>query len=40
LVNVHSMRALLILFEDVSGLNVNFNKSMLTGVNVHQTWLS
>jgi len=32
--NVRSMRAMLIIFEQVSGLKVNFNKSMLTGVNV------
>jgi len=38
--NVHSMRALLLLFENISGLKVNFNKSVLTSVNVPQTWLS
>jgi hypothetical protein len=32
--NVRSMRAVLLLFEVVSGLKVNFNKSMLTGVNL------
>jgi len=30
----------LLLFEEISGLKVNFNKSMLTGVNIPDTWLS
>jgi len=34
------MRAVLHLFEDVSGLKINFHKSMLTGVNVSNSWLS
>jgi len=38
--NVRSMRALLIIFERASGLKVNFNKSMLTGVNVSTSWLN
>ncbi|XP_039685099.1 uncharacterized protein [Medicago truncatula] len=38
--NVRSMRAVLLLFEEVSGLKVNFHKSMLTGVNVTDSWLS
>jgi len=38
--NVRTMRALLLLFEGISGLKVNFNKSMLTGVNIPDTWLS
>ena len=38
--NVRTMRAVLLLFEDVSGLKVNFNKSMLTGVNISDSWLS
>ena len=37
--NVHSMRAVLLLFEEVSGLKVNFHKSMLTGVNITESWL-
>ena len=37
--NVHSMRAILLIFEQVSGLKVNFHKSMLTGVNVTASWL-
>jgi hypothetical protein len=32
LLNVRTIRAVLLLFEEVSGLKVNFNKSMLTGV--------
>jgi len=35
--NVRFMRAVLLLFEDMSGLKVNFNKSMLTGVNVNDS---
>jgi len=38
--NVCTMRAVLLLFEEVSGLKVNFNKSLLTGVNVSDSWLS
>jgi len=34
------MRAVLLLFEDVSGLKVNFNKSMLTCINISDSWLS
>jgi len=38
--NVRHMRAVLILFEQVSGLKVNFHRSLLTGVNVSDSWLS
>jgi len=38
--NVRSMRDVLFLFEEVSGLKVNFHKSMLTGVNVSDSWLT
>jgi hypothetical protein len=38
--NVRSMRAVLLLFENISGLKVNFNKSMPTGVNISDSWLS
>jgi hypothetical protein len=38
--NVRTMRAVLLLFEEISGLKVNFNKSMLTGVNISESWLS
>lgn len=33
------MRAVLILFEEVASLKVNFHKSMLTGVNIPDSWL-
>jgi len=38
--NVRSMRAVLLLFDEVSGLKVNFHKSMLTSVNVTESWLA
>jgi hypothetical protein len=38
--NIWSMRAMLLLFEEVSGLKVNFQKSMLTRVNVSDSWLN
>jgi exonuclease III len=38
--NVRTIRAVLLLLEDVSGLKVNFNKSMLTGVNISSSWLT
>jgi hypothetical protein len=38
--NVRAMRAVLVLFEAMSGLKVNFNKSMLVGVNVSDSWLN
>jgi hypothetical protein len=34
------MRAVLLLFETMSGLKVNFNKSMITGVNISDSWLA
>ncbi|MCH85973.1 cysteine-rich receptor-like protein kinase, partial [Trifolium medium] len=37
--NVHALRAVLVLFETMSGLRVNFNKSMLVGVNIPDSWL-
>ncbi|GAU27954.1 hypothetical protein TSUD_146720 [Trifolium subterraneum] len=37
--NVHALRAALVLFETMSGLKVNFNKSMLVGVNIADSWL-
>ena len=37
---MRSMRAVLLLFEAVSGLHVNFHKGMLTGVNVADSWLN
>jgi len=38
--NVRTMRAVLLLFEEISGLKVNFSKSMLTGVNISESWLT
>jgi len=38
--NVRYMRVALLIFEAVSGLKVNFHKSMLTGVNVSESWLT
>jgi hypothetical protein len=38
--NVRALRAILVLFEAVSGMKVNFHKSMLVGVNVVASWLS
>jgi len=37
--NVRSIRAVLMIFEHVSGFKVNFNKSLLIGVNVSDSWL-
>jgi len=38
--NVCTMRVVLLLFKDVSGLKVKFNKSMLTGINISDSWLA
>ncbi|KAK2449092.1 hypothetical protein QL285_008322 [Trifolium repens] len=38
--NVRALRAVLALFAAVSGLKVNFHKSMLVGVNVAESWLA
>ncbi|GAU32903.1 hypothetical protein TSUD_152630 [Trifolium subterraneum] len=37
--NVRALKAVLLLFENISGLKVNFHKSMLFGVNVNNSWL-
>jgi len=37
--NVCALRAVLLLFEVMSGLKVNFNKSMMVGVNISESWL-
>ncbi|XP_024641765.1 uncharacterized protein [Medicago truncatula] len=37
--NVRAMKAVLLLFEAISGLKVNFHKSMLFGVNITESWL-
>lgn len=37
--NVRAMKVVLILFESILGLKVNFIKSMLVGVNVADSWV-
>ncbi|WJX73507.1 hypothetical protein P8452_57279 [Trifolium repens] len=37
--NVRALRSVLVLFELMSGLKVNFHKSMLVGVNISESWL-
>ncbi|MCH83870.1 cysteine-rich receptor-like protein kinase [Trifolium medium] len=37
--NIRALRAVLVLFEMMSGLKMNFNKSMLVGVNIPDSWL-
>jgi hypothetical protein len=37
--NVRALRAVLVLIELMSGLKVNFHKSMLVGVNISESWL-
>jgi len=37
--NVRALRAVLTLFADMSGLKVNFHKSLLVGVNIGDSWL-
>ncbi|GAU44688.1 hypothetical protein TSUD_183460 [Trifolium subterraneum] len=37
--NVRALRAALVLFKAMPGLKVNFNKSMLVGVNIPDSWL-
>jgi hypothetical protein len=37
--NVRALRAVLTLFAEMSGLKVNFNKSMLVGINIADSWL-
>jgi len=38
--NIRALKALLLLFEVTSGLKVNFHKSMIFGVNIHDSWLA
>jgi len=38
--NVRALRAVLVLFKAVSGLKVNFHKSMLVGVNITESWFT
>ncbi|GAU11113.1 hypothetical protein TSUD_197370 [Trifolium subterraneum] len=37
--NIRAIKSILLLFEVMSGLNVNFHKSLLVGVNVADSWL-
>jgi hypothetical protein len=37
--NVRALRAALVIFESLSGLKVNFNKSLLVGNNISDSWL-
>lgn len=37
--NVRILRATLLIFEAMSGLKVNFNKSLLVGINISDSWL-
>ncbi|GAU41596.1 hypothetical protein TSUD_196650 [Trifolium subterraneum] len=37
--NVRALRVVLVLFETMLSLKVNFNKSMLVGVNISDSWL-
>jgi hypothetical protein len=37
--NIRILKAILILFESVSGLKFNFHKSKLYGVNISDSWL-
>ncbi|GAU35629.1 hypothetical protein TSUD_30470, partial [Trifolium subterraneum] len=37
--NVRALRVVLVLFETMSDLKVNFSKSMLVGVNIFDSWL-
>jgi hypothetical protein len=38
-VNVRALRAVLVLFENMSGLRVNYHKSSLFGINIEDSWL-
>jgi len=37
---VRSLKAVLTLFADMSGLKVNFNKSLMVGINIGDSWLT
>jgi mannosylglycoprotein endo-beta-mannosidase len=39
-VNVCALRDVLVLFETMSSLKVNFNKNMLVGINIPDFWLA
>ena len=38
--NVRALQAILVIFENMSGLKVNYHKSMLFGINIEGSWLS
>jgi len=38
--NVRALRATLVIFESMSSLKVNFNKSLLVGMNISDSWLN
>jgi len=38
--NVRALRAVLTLFAEMSSLKVNFNKTLLVGINIGDSWLS
>jgi len=38
--NVRTLRAILVLFENMSGLKLNYHKSMLVGINIEDSWLT
>jgi hypothetical protein len=38
--NIRALHVVLILFEAMSGLKVNFHKSILVGVSVNDSWLN
>jgi len=38
--SVRALRVTLIIFELLSGLKVNFNKRLLVGINISDSWLS
>jgi len=38
--NIRALKAVLILFEAVSGLKVNFHKNVLVEINISDSWLN
>jgi len=38
--NVRALREALVIFESMSGLKVNFNQSLLVGINISDSWLN
>jgi len=38
--NIRALKGLLLLFQTTSGLKVIFHKSMLVGVNIHDSWMA